>query len=295
MKKLLFIYNAYTGGGKLRNRLYAVLNRFNEAGFEVHAIPTACKGHATELVEQYAAGFELLVCCGGDGTLNEVVCGLQKLQRPPLLGYIPGGTTNDFATSLRLPKNNMLKAAERIINPKAHYSYDIGLFNGRAFNYVAAFGVFAGVSYETPQSLKNILGHTAYVLESAQHIPNIPVHRVHVKGEDRDYEGEFVLGFVSNSRSVGGFQLPNGFRAVLNDGLFEVILVHNPQNLPELATLSSALLTKNMYSPALTVLRAREITFLSQEPIAWSLDGEFGGEHTEANIHVRQKAIRICI
>lgn len=296
MKKMLFIFNAHTGGGKLRTKLYSILNCFNDCGkYEVFATPTAYKGHATELVVKYGGKADIVVCCGGDGTLNETVAGLNKLKKPPLLGYIPGGTTNDFATSLRLPKSNMIKAAERIINPNSIFTYDIGLFNEQVFNYVAAFGAFTGVSYGTPQTMKNLLGHMAYILEGAQQIQNPPVHRVHVVGEDRSYESEFILGFVSNSRSVGGFHLPGEFKAVLDDGLFEVILIHNPHNLPELATLSNAIIRKNVYSPALTVMRAKEIKFISETPIAWSLDGEFGGEHCEVDIKVKEKAINICI
>lgn len=295
MKRLLFVFNPHTGGGKLRGKLLDILNVFHEAGFEVDAHPTSGPGNAYEYTKTRATGYDQVVCCGGDGTLNEVVSGLMTLEKAPVLGYIPGGTTNDFAASLKLPRSNMLAAAKRAVCPKKVFCTDVGCFGDRHFNYVAAFGAFTDVSYKTPQRSKNLLGHFAYILDGVQHLGDIRPSHVKVQCESGDYEGDYLFGMVANSTSVAGFSFPNQQRVRLDDGVFEVLLVHYPQNMADLRELSAAALTKNVSSPLLTTLRIRQASFVADKETAWTLDGEFGGEPQAVDVYVRQKALPICI
>lgn len=294
MQKMLFIFNPNTGGNRLKNQLLELLRLFSKAGYEVTVFPTAAPGDARRAVETKAPGYDLVVCCGGDGTLNEVVDGLMQLVIRPRLGYIPGGTTNDFASSLKIPKANMLAAAERIVQPKREFLCDIGCLNTRAFTYVAAFGAFTDVSYTTPQPYKNVLGYFAYVLEAVQRLPHLPFCRVSIKTQEAEWEEELLFGMVTNSTSVGGFAhfAPEDVR--LDDGLFEVLLVRRPHNLGDFGALSVALLKRDTSSEYVKALRVNSIAFYSDEPLSWTLDGEFGGKMKRARIEVVPRTLTIC-
>lgn len=295
IKKLLFIFNPNTGGGRLKNKLMGIIQAFSKAGYCVTVFPTAGPGHARQEVIRHGGSTNLLVCCGGDGTLNEVVDGMMHLKTPPLLGYIPGGTTNDFAASLKLPRANMMNAAMRIIAPKDIVSIDVGAFNHRHFTYVAAFGAFTDVAYSTPQYYKNLLGYMAYIMEGLSRLPNIRPFKVKVTTETEEFEEDILFGMVANSASVGGISFPEQSKVQMDDGLFEVLLVRRPHSLAEIGSISTALMIKNFHSPYLRVTRVSKITICTNEPVAWTLDGEFGGELERAEIVVKQKALRICI
>lgn len=296
VQKMLFIFNPHTGGGRLRGKLMQILCEFSAAGYEITAHPTSARGDARKTAEEQACGYDLVVCCGGDGTLNEVINGLLLCGSPPVLGYIPGGTTNDFASSLQLPKTDMMAAVKRITHPRKVFDFDVGMFNDRAFSYVAAFGAFADVSYETPQKFKNVLGYFAYILEGAQKLPSLhPYHAVIETDDGKQVEEDFIYGMVSNSTSVGGFSFAGQSKVLLNDGKFEVLLLRHPQNLGEFRRLSAALVSRNITSPSLTALKAKRIKITSPEPINWTLDGEFGGAHKLAEINVLEKALKIRV
>lgn len=294
MKKMLFIFNPHTAGGRLKTRLMELLVRFGAAGYEMSVWPTAAAGHAREIVLAHAAGCDVVACCGGDGTLNEVVDGMKDLRPKPLLGYIPGGTTNDFANSLQIPRSDMLSAAERIINPKRIFRCDFATFNGRAFTYVAGFGAFTDVSYKTPQHIKNVLGYFAYLLEGVQRLPGLEPTHICCECDEGVFEDDYLLGLISNSVSVGGFHMDNGHTVQLDDGLFEMILVKQPQNLSDLATLYNAVAGGDFSSPLLAVVRAKEFHVVAGEPIAWTLDGEFGGQVQDVRVEVRHRELLIC-
>lgn len=298
MEKMLFIYNPHTGGGKLKNKLLQILDIFAAAGYaDICVHPTTAVGDARKTAERLGGKFDIVVCCGGDGTLNEVVGGIIKHNPVPRLGYIPGGTTNDFASSLLLPKSDMLKAAERVVNPKKVFSVDAGIFNERNFNYVAAFGAFTDVAYKTPQRFKNVLGYFAYILEGAQHLGSIaPCHAKLALPDGTVHEGDYLFGLIANSTSVGGFTFPNAKTKIrLDDGQFEALLVKHPHSLAELRELSAAVLTKNISSPLLTAVQFTEATLTTDEDVEWTLDGEYGGSCSVANIKVLNKAVPICI
>ncbi len=296
MKKLQFIFNPNTGGGRLKHRLMDILCRFSQEGYELSVWPTSAQGDARYFAEKYAAGHDMVVCCGGDGTLNEVVNGLITLKNPPLLGYIPGGTTNDFASSLRLPRTNMGSAVSRIINPKKIIQYDVGMFNQTAFTYVAAFGAFTDVPYTTSQETKNSFGYFAYISEALQALPTLQSYAASFVCDDEVLEGEFLLGMVSNSFSIGGFSLKRLHKKIdLSDGMLEVTLLRRPQNLSDLRTLSTGLLSGSYNSDILIVRQVKSFSFEGGLPISWTLDGEFGGNLTSANITAKTQALNICV
>ena len=205
MKKMLFIYNPNAGTGILKPKLSEVLDIFTKGGYEVTVYPTQRTHDAVEKIQSYEGSYDLLVCSGGDGTLDEAVTGMQLRGTDIPLGYIPAGTTNDFAASLGIPKD-ILSAADTAVNG-VPFSCDVGMVNDDHFIYIAAFGLFTDVSYETKQSMKNILGHLAYVLEGTKRIFNIPSYKIKVSHDGESFEDEFIFGMVTNSRSVGGFKV----------------------------------------------------------------------------------------
>lgn len=295
IKRMLFIFNPNTGGGRLRSQLMPMLCHFAGAGYELTVCPTTAQGDARRYAREKASLHDITVCCGGDGTLNEVVDGIQGIDPTPLLGYIPGGTTNDFASSLKLPRSNMMAATRRVLQPRKVYKCDVGLFNERAFVYVAAFGAFTDVTYSTPQNFKNILGYFAYILEAVPRLANLPSHRIRLETEDTVVEDDFIFGMVSNSTSVGGLSLLPKEKVHMDDGLFEVLLLRNPHNITGLRALSVALLSHDEESDCIVSLQARQMRITAESPIPWTLDGEYGGEVEQAAFSVRQKAVHICI
>lgn len=293
MKKLLFIYNPNAGTGMLKPKLADVLDIFTKAGYEVTVYPTQRYHDGLAKTLSYTGDYDLVVCSGGDGTLDEVVTGMAQRDKKVPIGYIPAGTTNDFASSLHISKD-MLGAADTAVNG-VPFPCDIGHFNDDYFVYIAAFGLFTDVSYETDQNMKNVLGHLAYVLEGATRIFDIPSYKLKVTHDGETIEDEFIYGMVTNSRSVGGFRNMIGKNVVFDDGEFEVTLIRTPKNplaLQEIigALLSSQINTKHIYS-----FKTGEIHFESVEEIPWTLDGEFGGEHDSVCIKNAKQALKIVV
>ena len=256
MKKLLFVYNPRAGKEMLKPRLSDVLDIFVKAGYEVTVHPTQAYRDAYYQIKEYEVGkYDLIACSGGDGTIDEVATGMMKRREMGKdvvpVGYIPAGTTNDFAKSLHIPRKP-LAAADNAVKG-VPFPCDIGKFNDCVFVYIAAFGIFTDVSYETDQAVKNVLGHMAYILEGAKRIFNIPSYKIKVEHDGEVIEDEFIFGMVTNSRSVGGFSNMVGKNIVFDDGLFEVTLIKTPKNPIALQEIIAALLieqvdTKHMYT-----------------------------------------------
>ena len=232
MKKMLFIYNHKAGKAQIRNKLADILDVFTKGGYEITVYPTQRSEDAMEKTEKRSKEYDIVVCSGGDGTLDEVVEGMMKRTDRVPIGYVPAGTTNDFARSLHIP-SNMIRAAEMIVQEK-EYTCDIGLFNEDSFVYIAAFGLFTDVSYETDQQVKNVLGHLAYVLEGARRLNKYPSYHLRVTSNGTTIEEDFMYGMVTNSVSVGGFKNITGKHIHLDDGVFEVTLIKKPKNVVEL-------------------------------------------------------------
>lgn len=294
-KKLLFVFNPKSGKGQIKNRLVEILDIFVKSGYEVMAHPTQAKNDAREIVSAQADRFDLVVCCGGDGTLDEVVSGMMDSPVKVPVGFIPAGSTNDFAQSLKIPKN-MIKAADIAVNGNL-FACDVGTFNEDYFSYIAAFGLFTDVSYQTSQNLKNVLGHGAYILEGAKRLVDIPSYILEVEVNGEVIRDEFIYGMISNSLSVGGIKNMMGKNVKLDDGLFEVNLIKFPQNpvqLNEILTnlmMPKAIDTQYIYSFKTDHLILR----CENQAIPWTLDGEFGGQHKQVEIGSKKQAIQIMV
>ena len=298
MKKLLFVYNPRAGKEMLKPRLSDVLDIFVKAGYEVTVHPTQAYRDAYYQIKEYEVGkYDLIACSGGDGTIDEVATGMMKRREMGKdvapVGYIPAGTTNDFAKSLHIPRKP-LAAADNAVKG-VPFPCDIGKFNDSVFVYIAAFGIFTDVSYETDQAVKNVLGHMAYILEGAKRIFNIPSYKIKVEHDGEVIEDEFIFGMVTNSRSVGGFSNMVGENIVFDDGLFEVTLIKTPKNPIALQEIIAALLIEQVDTKHMYTFKTKKITFDSVEEIPWTLDGEFGGEQDYVEIENVQKAMEIMV
>lgn len=248
MKKLLFVYNPHSGKGLIKNKLCDILDIFAKAGYEMTVCPTQHAMDGYDKVCEADGRYDLIVCSGGDGTLNEVISAVMTHRMAkPKIGYIPAGSTNDFAKSLGIPKD-MVKAAKLISNDNS-FLCDIGVMNERFFNYVAAFGAFTDVSYKTPQSMKNVLGHQAYIVESLKSLSKIKAYNMKVTCNDITITGNYIYGMVANSKSVGGMKGITGKNILLDDGLFEVILVREAKNPLELQQIVAGLFQKTRTVP----------------------------------------------
>ncbi|MCI9080870.1 MAG: diacylglycerol kinase family lipid kinase [Lachnospiraceae bacterium] len=292
-KKLLFVFNPFSGKGQIKNRLLSIVDQFVKTGYEVTVYPTQQPQDAMELVREEAGRYELVVCSGGDGTLDEVVSGMmQRRDRVPI-GYIPSGSTNDFAVSLKIPKN-MDKAAQVAVNG-VPFACDIGSFNGKYFVYIAAFGLFTDVSYATSQDLKNRIGHLAYLLEGVKRITSIQSFHLKISVEGQEIEDEFIYGMITNSTSAGGFKNITGKHVKLDDGMFEVTLVKMPKNPIELNEIIASLTNLIDDTDLIYTFKADHLNIKSLEKLSWTLDGEYGGDHTEVDIYNKRQAVEIMV
>lgn len=290
--RVLVIMNPKAGKSHGKSNLYRVVDLFKEKGYEVILQKTAYKGHAVELVQEYGGDSDIIVCCGGDGTLNEVVSGIMKKGLKQPLGYIPTGTTNDFATSLNL-SYNIDKAVNTIVNGITR-SLDIGYFMGtRYFNYIASFGAFTNSSYSTPQSTKNTIGHLAYILEGVKDIPNIRPYHMRVEAGGVTYEDDYIFGAVTNSISIGGVVKLDINQVDLNDGIFEIILIKNPKTPFDLSRIIRAVTKKDYDDKMIDFIKAPEVVFHMDKQIPWSIDGEYEPGSTEIHIRNIQNAINL--
>jgi len=294
MKRLLFIYNPHAGKELLKPKLSDIIDIFVKAGYEVVAYPTQSYRDAYRKVSEYDSDeYDLVVCSGGDGTIDEVVTGMMQRDKRDPIGYIPTGTTNDFANSLHIPKG-LLRAADNAVNGTL-FPCDVGKFNDDIFVYIAAFGLFTDVSYQTKQEMKNVLGHLAYVLEGTKRLFNVPSYRIKVTHDGETLEDEFIFGMVTNSRSVGGFRNMIGKQVVFDDGLFEVTLIKTPKNPLALQEIVASLLTEQVDTKHMYSFKTGRITFESLEEIPWTLDGEFGGAHDEVTVENLNRQLRIMV
>ena len=292
MKRLLFIFNPWAGKAHVKDHLFEITDEFAKAGYLVTVYPTQRSRDCYEYVLRCAGEYDVIVCSGGDGTLNEAVAGMMDNGCDRPMGYIPSGSTNDFASSLLIPKT-VSHAVKNIIEGTP-YLCDVGSFNGRWFNYVAAFGIFTEVSYATPQQLKNTFGHPAYIIESVKSFASLKSYQLKVQMGDMVIEDKFIYGMVANSKSVGGMKGLTGKEIKLDDGLFEVILIKGPKNPVEFQTMFNGFIFQNDNSMVMH-FKCSDISFTSEEQIPWVLDGEFGGNQTDVNIRVENKKVRYLL
>lgn len=283
-KKLMLIINPSAGKGAYKVNLGDALHVLDMGGYRTSLFFTSGPGEATEFAASYAMDYDTVACIGGDGTLSEVISGLMELKSPPPLGYIPMGTANDVATTLALPKNNTIGAARRIVHGSPH-PFDVGGFGDREyFAYIAAFGAFTEVSYATPQSQKKVLGHLAYVLQGAMALPKIESYKTRVEYDGGVIEGDFLYGSVSNSTSVAGIVHLRDDLVCLGDGYSELVLVRNPGNLAEFKNIVDSVIYQKYDNDDLLILHTKRAKFSFEKPVAWTRDGEAGGEYQEIEL-----------
>lgn len=294
MKKMLFVYNARAGKNNIVSSLSEVINTFTAGGYLVTAYPTQYRLDAYEKISSMAADFDMVVVSGGDGTLSESIKGIINSGANVPLGYIPTGSTNDFARSVGIP-SDPAQAAKNVLEGRT-YSIDVGSFNGEYYCYVAAFGAFTEVSYETPQNIKNIFGHLAYILECAKRINKLEAFDLTVEHDGEAIRGDYVLGMVTNAISVGGLkQLITTKDVYFDDGLFEVILIKMPDSLMEFNSLLTKLVVGDLDPKHFVTFKASSLRVTCDSEIAWTLDGEAGGSYKVAEIANHRRALNIII
>lgn len=291
MKKMLFILNPYAGQRKGNKYLAEILAIFNRADYDVSVYVTGGSGEAKEVAKQRAGEVDIVVCCGGDGTYNEVMTGLLQSGADTPIGYIPAGSTNDFASSLGLP-GDPLEAAKVIAEGKCR-CYDVGIFDKRHFAYVASFGAFTRTSYSTPQNVKNTLGHTAYLLEGIQEFSQIKKYHLRFETDDQVVEDDFIFGAICNSTSLGGILKLDPGVVDMRDGKFELFLVRVPKDLGELAAFFQALQTKKYDCAMMTFCNTSKISVTAPEDMCWTIDGEREEGHRQIEVVNLQRAIRV--
>ena len=292
MKKMLFIMNPNAGQRKANKYLAEILTIFSRAGYMVEVFMTSGPGDGAEMVRSRGDKVDMIVCCGGDGTFNEVVSGVLRQELNVPVGYIPAGTTNDFATSLKLP-TSPVTAAKAIAQGEA-VAYDAGRFGERYFTYVASFGAFTKASYATPQNVKNALGHLAYLLEGIQELSQIKKEHIRIELDDGTVvEDDFLFGAIANTLSLGRVVTLDPKQVDLQDGRFEIILIRAPKDITEISGFLQALTTKKYNCQMITFLSAKRLTVYAREDMSWTLDGEHCPGATQIRVENLMQSVQL--
>ena len=292
-KSLLFIVNPAAGRTHSRGPLFDAVSVFSDAGYLVRVRNTAAHGDATAIAKEEGSGYDVVACCGGDGTLNETVSGLLQLEHPPLLAYLPRGTTNDFAASLRI--SSRPAEAARAVARQQPQALDVGMWNDRCFVYVASFGAFTKSSYSASQAAKNALGHFAYILEGMKDLNTLRPYKLRLTADGEVLDGEYLFGAVCNSTSIGGLMKLDPERVVLDDGKFEMLLIPMPKTAAELQELLRALLNQQYDTGGLIFRHVSHVSVEPEEDLPWSLDGEYAPSASRVEIANRQAALTILL
>lgn len=293
-QKMLLVVNPVSGKKIAKQYMLRMINRFDQAGYNVTACCTQINKNAYDVVLNRGAEFDIVVCCGGDGTLKETVCAILKLGLDIPIGYLPMGSTNDFAHSLGIP-TDVFAAVEAIVNgvPKP---MDMGKFGDENFIYVAAFGNFTAIAYDVSQKIKNVLGRNAYYVRAAKDFVKMHGYHARVEADGEFFEGDWFYGAASNSYSVGGMQVLYNMGVEFDDGRYELVLVKMFKNVGELLRLANDMIHKNVANnPNVIIRHCKHIKFMFDDPTPFTLDGEFGGAHTEACAEALERAVRIMV
>lgn len=306
-KKVLLLINGSAGKMLMEKSLYKIVETLSKGGYEVTVYPIIPNEGlmSEEIIGTSDTDYDMVVCGGGDGTLNHVINGLMLLppEKRPLLGYIPAGSTNDFAKSVNIPADDIELSCETLVNGSP-FSYDIGCFNGRYFNYIAAFGAFSEISYSTDQNFKNALGHAAYILNGLINLQENIGYKCHMRinVDGTCYEDDYVFGAIYSATSVGGFNLQSGIGGhkfpvdvKFDDGMFEMLLIKAPEKLGDLNKITQALMSRDFSSPYISFTQVKSVKIHSAENASWTLDGEYGGTFDEINVTVCHKAVSIMV
>ena len=294
-KRMMLLINPNAGKGGYKAALAEILHVFCGGGWQPTVFFTRAAGEAPEIVAKNAAEYDLTVCLGGDGTLSEVCTGMMRLgERKTPIGYIPLGTANDVARTLGLSAKPV-EAAKNILGGRPVH-FDVGRFGASEFfTYVAAFGAFTEVSYETPQEAKHALGHIAYMLEGIRQLPKITDYHAIVEYDGGVLEDDFIFGAVTNSTSVAGLVRLDADSVSLDDGLFEVLLVRKPQDLLDLSSIIGSVLSSDFSGENVLFLKSTEVRVMFTETVAWTRDGEDGGKHRDVFISNCHPGVEIIV
>ena len=294
-KRLAVLYNKEAGKKKGPQSIESLITRAATEGYEPVVYPIIPgRINSEDVLNDLDGRVDLVICVGGDGTLNHVVSGIMAMDKKPDIGYIPAGSTNDFSRSLGIPAG-FVKAVDTIFTGQA-FAYDVGKMNDSAFfNYTAAFGAFSEISYGTDQKLKNVLGYAAYILNAASTLyENLSFKRhIRIETDGFEEEGDYLFGTVSNSVSIGGMDFMKGYDVKLDDGKMELLLIKAPKNAVELSNIISSLMRSDMSDPHISFRQVSKVRMVSDGDLAWSIDGEYGGSMTQTDIEVLPRAAAI--
>lgn len=293
-KKMLLVVNPVSGKKLAKQYMMRMINRFDQAGYNVTACCTQINKNAYDIVKNRGREFDIVVCCGGDGTLKETVCGIMELGLDIPLGYLPMGSTNDFAHSMNIP-TDVFEAVEAIINgePKP---VDIGKFGDENFIYVAGFGNFTAISYSANQKLKNVLGKNAYYLQAVKEFFRMKPFHARVEADGEFFEGDYFYGEASNSYSIAGMPVLHNMGVEFDDGKHELILVEMFKSPADILRLANDMVHKTVAdNPSVIIRHCDHIKFMFDEPTPFTLDGEFGGEHLEVEAKTLKHAVKIMV
>ena len=291
MKTLLFIVNPRAGRTRSMAPMFDVVARFSQAGYLIKLFITEGPGDAKRAAAELGGQFDLVVCAGGDGTLNETISGLMQLEQRPPLGYLPNGSTNDFAASLHL--HTTVATAARAVAGGIPYSLDIGRHNDRYFAYVASFGAFTRSSYSASQAAKNALGHFAYILEGLGDLDSLRPYRCAIDADGEHFEGDFIFGAVCNSTSLGGLVKLDPKHVSMNDGTLELLLLRMPKTALDLQNLITAMTRMQYDYPGVIFRHVKNVVLTTNENISWSLDGEYAASAPRVEIQCLPGAIEL--
>lgn len=294
MKKLLLIVNPKSGKAKMKTNLLSVVEAIRDKGYDVTVYPTRFPGDATQKAASLKEGeYDRIIAAGGDGTLNEVITGLERSGVHFVLGYVPAGTLNEWSTGLHISRD--IKTAAKDAAGDFIISIDIGRFNEKYFSYTASFGAFTEASYSTPQEVKNVLGQAAYFFEGIKGLGNIKATHLKYVSDERSGEGDYLFGAVSNSFSVGGIVKFDEAAVELNDGLFEVMLIRNPKNILELQNIVDGILHKDLDRENIEFFHTKKITFTGGDELSWTLDGEYAPGADTVTIENIPSAVKLSV
>ena len=292
-RKMLLTANIHAGKGTVGNRLPGVIDYYVSQGWDVTVHTTQGRSELVDYLTENACGYEMLVSSGGDGTLNETINGLMACSAPPILSYLPAGSGNGFACSLKIPKD--MAEAARLLENGVPRRVDLGLFGEQYFSYVAAFGAFTDVAYQTPQAAKQVWGRLAYLVEGVKRLPSLRSYHMKLSADGFELEDDFLYGMVSNSTSVGGFRFHEQLGVSMDDGVLELALVRFPKNLSEQQAVINALLKQEAVPGLVYLRRVSHLHIVSEVPVPWTLDGEFGGEVQELDVRCCPQALEILV
>lgn len=292
-KQVLLIINPNAGKGNVQRRIPYIKRDLENTGYDVDIVYTKKKVPAKEIIREYHKKADIIICCGGDGTVNDLVSSVMELEDKPEITFIPLGTVNDFARTIGLSRKRFYMPS--ILKKYTRRKIDIGKFNKKYFNYVAAFGAFTKVSYVTSQKLKKYFGKWAYFIVAIKYFFKIKTYKINIDIDGKKIEKECIYGSISNSKSIGGFQWFRKRDIALDDGKFEIILINKPKHKIQYISMVFDILLKRYQSKNFFYSQGSKIEITTEKNLSWTIDGEFGGMAKEIKVENCKQAVTFII